>query len=154
MSIVERLDDYGKPAWITLMILSFVVFWPAGLVVLGYMLWSGRMGCKSKGKVASYDSHGMNGRGSHRGPGRWYRPAKFAATSGNSAFDDYREATLRRLEEEQDEFKGFLDQLRQARDKSEFDQFMADRASKADVTDVEDISEKTTKGKKGGKSAN
>ena len=48
-------------------------------------------------------------------------------TSGNRAFDDYREATLKRLEEEEREFRAFLDRLRQAKDKSEFDQFMAER---------------------------
>jgi hypothetical protein len=33
--------------------------------------------------------------------------------------------TLRRLEEEQTEFKDFLDRLRHAKDKEQFDQFMA-----------------------------
>ena len=46
-------------------------------------------------------------------------------TSGNRAFDDYRSETLRRLEEEQQEFKDFLVRLRHAKDKEEFDQFMA-----------------------------
>jgi len=40
---------------------------------------------------------------------------------------DYREETLRRLEEEQREFHDFLGRLRMAKDKAEFDQFMADR---------------------------
>ena len=57
----------------------------------------------------------MEGRGSY-GP-----------SSGNRAFDEYREETLKRLEEEQTEFKSFLDRLRHAKDKSEFDQFMAER---------------------------
>lgn len=46
-------------------------------------------------------------------------------SSGNRAFDEYRSDTLRRLEEEQVEFKNFLDRLRHAKDKEEFDQFMA-----------------------------
>ena len=46
-------------------------------------------------------------------------------TSGNRAFDEYRSETLRRLEEEQQEFKDFLVRLRHAKDKEEFDQFMA-----------------------------
>jgi len=46
-------------------------------------------------------------------------------TSGNRAFDEYRMETLRRLEEEQVEFKNFLDRLRHAKDKEEFDAFMA-----------------------------
>lgn len=48
-------------------------------------------------------------------------------TSGNRAFDDYRAETLKRLEEEQREFRNFLDRLRFAKDKTEFDQFMAER---------------------------
>ena len=47
-------------------------------------------------------------------------------SSGNHAFDEYRDETLRRLEEEEREFKEFLDRLRQAKDKAEFDQFMAE----------------------------
>ena len=46
-------------------------------------------------------------------------------SSGNRAFDEYRMETLRRLEEEQTEFKDFLDRLRHAKDKEQFDQFMA-----------------------------
>jgi hypothetical protein len=38
--------------------------------------------------------------------------------------------TLRRLEEEQKEFRDFLERLRHAKDKAEFDQFMADRRSR------------------------
>ena len=26
---VARVDDFGKPAWITLMVLGFIVFWPS-----------------------------------------------------------------------------------------------------------------------------
>jgi hypothetical protein len=48
-------------------------------------------------------------------------------SSGNRAFDEYREATLKRLEEEQREFRTFLDNLRHAKDRAEFDQFMAQR---------------------------
>jgi Protein of unknown function (DUF2852) len=55
----------------------------------------------------------------------WFRPS-----SGNHAFDEYRAETLRRLEEEQREFKEFLERLRFARDKTEFDQFMAERRNR------------------------
>jgi len=47
------------------------------------------------------------------------------SSSGNRAFDEYRSETLRRLEEEQKEFKEFLIRLRHAKDKEEFDAFMA-----------------------------
>jgi len=53
----------------------------------------------------------------------WFGPA----SSGNRAFDDYRSETLKRLEEEQREFKDFLARLRFAKDRAEFDQFMAER---------------------------
>ena len=53
-----------------------------------------------------------------------------SASSGNRAFDEYRAETLRRLEEEQREFKEFLDRLRHAKDKAEFDQFMAERRNR------------------------
>ena len=51
--------------------------------------------------------------------------------TGNSAFDAYREDTLRRLEDEQQSFENFLQRLRDAKDKAEFDQFMNERARKA-----------------------
>jgi hypothetical protein len=137
MAILETLDGYGKPAWFALMIVSFMVFWPLGLFILLYMIGSGRMGCWNKGKVAAYSANGFGFGSRCSGPGRWYRAGKMATSSGNRAFDEYREATLKRLEEEQAEFHGFLDKLRQARDKAEFDQFMADRARQADVSDVE-----------------
>ena len=61
-----------------------------------------------------------------KGAGEWFGPA----TSGNRAFDEYRSETLKRLEEEQREFKDFLARLRFAKDRAEFDQFMADRRSR------------------------
>jgi len=103
--ITAKLDGWGKGAWIATMVVAFILFWPLGLFILGYMIWSGRMGCKS-----------MKSR-RHR----WTR------STGNTVFDDYREETLRRLEDEQSAFEGFLEKLRKAKDKAEFDQFMDDR---------------------------
>ena len=54
----------------------------------------------------------------------------YAPSSGNRAFDDYRADTLRRLEDEQREFREFLARLRLAKDKTEFDQFMAERGNR------------------------
>ena len=54
------------------------------------------------------------------------------ATRGHDAFDEYRQETLRRLEEEQREFQEFLTRLRMAKDKTEFDQFMAERRTSTD----------------------
>lgn len=139
MSIAERLDNHGKGAWIGLMILSFIVFWPVGLFMLCYMLWSGRMGCWTKSGVARRKDSGS---GVSSGPGRWYSAAAAYKSSGNRAFDEYREATLRRLEEEKEEFVEYMEKLRQARDKEEFERFMADRQKNKDVettaSEVED----------------
>jgi len=60
--------------------------------------------------------------------------APWGPSSGNRAFDEYRAETLRRLEEEQKEFRSFLDRLRMAKDKSEFDQFMSERRNRPDST--------------------
>jgi hypothetical protein len=57
-------------------------------------------------------------------------PVWSGPSSGNRAFDEYRSETLRRLEDEQREFRDFLDRLRMAKDKSEFDQFMAERRNR------------------------
>lgn len=119
MGITAKIDEWGKPAWIALMVVSFIVFWPIGLALLGYLIWSGRLGCKG-----GYQDM-------FKARGRWHGPCgapwKRSESSGNAAFDEYKADTLRRLEEEQDEFMAFLDRLRQAKDKAEFDQFMADR---------------------------
>ena len=131
MTIAAHLDDIGKPAWIGLMIVSFVLWWPLGLVVLGYLVGSGRMSCWAHGGGERWQRRmermqermeRMQGAAERWGGGRRYR-----GTSGNRAFDEYRAETLRRLEEEQREFMEFLDRLRHAKDKVEFDQFMAER---------------------------
>ncbi len=52
---------------------------------------------------------------------------KNRSNSGNTAFDAYKEDTLKRLEDEQSAFQGFLQRLREAKDKTEFDDFMDNR---------------------------
>jgi len=143
-----RLDRWGRPDWagphhdnydsrhdwqprfhpgrIILIVAGFIIWWPLGLAALAYSLWSRNMGCWS------HDRHGRWAdkmermqykmeRMRSRMEGRGY----YAPSSGNRAFDEYRQDTLRRLEEEQVEFKNFLDRLRHAKDKEEFDAFMA-----------------------------
>ena len=134
-AVMDRLDDLPKPALIALAVIGFVVFWPVGLALLVYMIWSGRMLCGRHGRY-----------------GRWYNPEEREAarnewrarreewkawkrrnrwggqsSSGNVAFDEYREETLRKLDEEQREFRDYLDKLRSAKDRAEFDQFMNER---------------------------
>ena len=116
MTIAAKLDELGKPAWIALMVLGFVAWWPIGLATLAFIIGSGRMGCGHRGRWQQQQ-------GANPFAGWW----KDQRSSGNRAFDDYRAETLRRLEEEQREFRDFLERLRAAKDKAEFDQFMADR---------------------------
>lgn len=47
----------------------------------------------------------------------------------NSAFEDYRRATIARLEKEADEFRSYLDGLRRAADASAFQAFLRARKS-------------------------
>ena len=52
--VVTTLDDYGRPAWIGVMVLAFILFWPAGLAILAYLIWSGRMGCGRSGDMSRW----------------------------------------------------------------------------------------------------
>lgn len=125
MQLVTTLDEYGKPAWITAMIVGFVLWWPIGLGVLAYMIGSGRMGCGWKRNLRESFRDSEFGREMMR----WRSGMAPFQSSGNRAFDEYRAETLRRLEEEANEFQSFLQRLRHAKDKAEFDQFMSERRS-------------------------
>lgn len=115
------LDERGRWAWIAAMVLGFVIFWPVGLALLAYMIWSKRM----FGRSCSYRRHDH-----HRSMGDFARHGGFRS-SGNSAFDAYKADTLRRLQDEQEAFESFLNRLRAAKDQKEFDAFMEERAAKA-----------------------
>lgn len=126
--LVERLDDYGKPAWITAMVLGFILFWPIGAAILAYMIWSGRMICGRHGEMSRWQQR-MAGRW-ERKRGQWAQRERGYRSSGNGAFDEYREETIARLETEEREFREFLSRLRMAKDRAEFDQFMTERRAK------------------------
>ena len=133
MTLVAKLDDFGKPAWLAVMILGFIVWWPIGLAILGYIIWSGRMGC-GRGHWGQWKRERWNTMNRRRQWGaRGY-------DSGNSAFEDYKEETLRKLEDEQKEFLDFLQRLRHAKDKAEFDQFMAERRNRPQTPPAEEPS--------------
>jgi len=123
MPLVAKLDDLGKPAWIALLILGFIYWWPVGLATLAFLIGSGRMSSWRHGGMTRWSCN-MD---EMRSAGTWWRPSR----SGNQAFDDYRTETLRRLEDEQREFQEFLRRLRAAKDKQEFDQFMDERRSRS-----------------------
>ncbi|MCK8485000.1 DUF2852 domain-containing protein [Aliiroseovarius sp. S2029] len=119
------LDERGKGAWIAVMVISFIFFWPIGLALLAYMIWSKRMFSKC--------SHSRSTDSTAWKDARYARRHGFSS-SGNTAFDAYKAETLRRLMSEQEAFEAFLERLRAAKDKSEFDQFMEERANAAKAT--------------------
>src|SRR5580700_3335102 len=55
MSCAARSDEWGRyppmnwwtwhPGWIVLMVLGFIFWWPVGLAILAFTLWSRKMGC-------------------------------------------------------------------------------------------------------------
>jgi hypothetical protein len=141
MPITAKLDEFGKPAWIALTVLGFMVFWPLGLCILAFAIGSGRMGCGHYGSQDRWQ-HKMErmqrkmdwmrsrmGGGAPSGGSFWGS----APTSGNRAFDEYRNDTLKRLEDEQREFREFLERLRFAKDKTEFDSFMNERRNRPET---------------------
>ncbi len=124
-----------KPQWspltIGLMVLGFILFWPLGLAMLGYILWGEKFGGSAEKAQAYWNkgcSYVRNNNSRHGFAGHSNR------SSGNAAFDDYREEQLRRLEEERarldaeiDAFHEYMANLRKAKDREEFDRFMNDR---------------------------
>jgi hypothetical protein len=98
------------------MVLGFIVFWPIGLAILGYVIWR-----RSQGVEAGIPA--------------WVpRIGPLARSTGNSAFEDWKKTELDRLEEErrklmtaQQEFETFLGNLKRAKDREEFDRFLGER---------------------------
>jgi hypothetical protein len=124
----HMLQSPWHPGWIAVTILGFLFWWPIGLALLFFTLGSRKMGCwshhgqdrwQNKIERMQWKMERMKNRMERHGFG--FGPP----SSGNRAFDEYRHETLRRLEEEQEEFKEFLARLRHAKDKEEFDAFMA-----------------------------
>ncbi|HEY2530353.1 MAG TPA: DUF2852 domain-containing protein [Xanthobacteraceae bacterium] len=145
MAIAAVLEEIPKPVWILLMILGFMAWWPIGLVLLALMIGGRRMTCWNHNGCGHWEPSAghwqakmermqermdrVRGRmeQARRNGGGWGAQR----SSGNRAFDDYRTETLRRLEDEQREFKEFLERLRFAKDRAEFDQFMNERRNRA-----------------------
>ncbi|WOI54229.1 DUF2852 domain-containing protein [Parvularcula sp. LCG005] len=121
-----------RPAWtpvnMALMIFFFATgLWVFGLAMIAYMLYGREMGLdfsnwgKAKRSVnGAFD----NARSSAKSWGTQ------SSSTGNAAFDDWREEEMARLDEERrklDEarrdFEEYVRELRRARDREEFDAF-------------------------------
>lgn len=159
-----------RPAWtpatIALMVGGFIVFAPAGLAMLAYIIWGERFyvwrdngGSAGgfvrdilQGKNSSGMDSGSKRSGSKWSGSKWYREHRaerggFSAT-GNMAFDDWRDSELnrlaaerRKLDEMRDEFDAYARELRRAKDKDEFERFMAARDSSPRTKTVPDVKE-------------
>jgi Protein of unknown function (DUF2852) len=139
----DWLDARGRKAWIISMVLGFIVFWPVGLALLAYMIW----GKKMFGRTCNQTHHNdRRDRWAAKMERKFERASGGRATysygsSGNAAFDSYKDDMLRRLEAEQTAFEAFLQRLRDAKDKSEFDAFMEDRARTAATPTTDNLPE-------------
>lgn len=133
-----------RPAWtpatIALMVLGFVFFWPLGLAMLAYIIWGDRLpGVKHGINQATDDFVGK-----FRRKGQEFsRFTGVMNSTGNSAFDDWRDEELKRLDEERrkldearSEFEAHIRELRRARDREEFERFMAERRKNTSQDDV------------------
>jgi len=100
------------PLAIFAMIVGFILWWPLGLAVIGYILWGGSVDQLVDDLTAKASAAWRSSR---------------AFQSGSPVFDAYRAETLKRLEDEQAEFADFVRKLREARDREEFDRFMRER---------------------------
>jgi hypothetical protein len=157
------LHDW-RPIEIVAMVLGFILYWPIGLAILIAKVWqkkhayagdlpsfvSAQMQQKFREKMQEkwerkMGRHGFGGmrrqdfynwsfgacdrRGAGGPPWQW-KPS----STGNLAFDEWREAELARLEAEREklraaeqEFTTFAENLRRAKDREEFERFMAQR---------------------------
>jgi hypothetical protein len=132
------------PFELAAMILGFIFFWPIGLAVVLWKIWQRKhdyegdlfdFGRERFANMCGLWESASAGAGEKSAKQGWRGPG-FMHSSGNTAFDDWRESELARLEEErrklaeaQRDFAEHIDQLRRARDREEFESFMRARKS-------------------------
>ena len=142
--------SHWTPLEIAAMVLGFVFFWPVGLAILGYKMWTRRYGGADLQTMASgafSRAQGVMNNVASAKPGAaspWRGFASQTVGSGNRAFDDWKATQVSRLDEERrkldderkkldeahKEFNAFVEQVRHAKDREEFERFMKDRAPK------------------------
>ena len=129
----RRMMPLLRPAWtpftIGLTVILFMLhLWPLALGMIAYIIWGDRLDAlKADANRATdglFQRFGSFGRPAPAGFGR----------SGNVAFDDWREAEMKRLDEEraklhemEREFDAYQRELRRAKDREEFETFLRDR---------------------------
>lgn len=149
-------NAFIRPAWtpvtIAMMIIGFMIFWPLGLAMIAYIVWGDRLE-SFKSDVNTATDRASEVFSKTRGFGCSKRHSR----TGNVAFDDWREAELKRLHEERmkldtmrAEFDDYARELRRAKDQDEFEHFMAHRAKPVDASEKKASKPKSVK-KSGGK---
>jgi hypothetical protein len=100
-----------------------LLFWPLALLLGGGLIWRARARWQ-RAIDARYGS---------------VRPAATAGSGAfaNSAFEEYRAETLRRLDEECGKFREFLERLRRSHDRKEFEAYMAARRDRRVITQAD-----------------
>ena len=118
-----------RPAWtpvnVALMILFFATgLWFLGLAAIGYMMYGKDLGLDFSNWGSAKSSVKRSAKGFS------WSSNRTGETSGNAAFDAWREAEIERLKEEKrkldearDAFEQHMKDLRMARDREEFDNF-------------------------------
>ena len=132
-----------RPFEIAAVVVGFFVFWPVGLALLIFKLWGRSLGYEGDlfSLAAEQGAKVTNAFGDvsrEAARGGWAGPS-FMRSTGNIAFDEWREGELARLEEErrklaeaERDFAEHIAELRRARDRNEFDSFMRARKGNAD----------------------
>jgi hypothetical protein len=144
------MKSFIRPAWtpvtIAMMIFGFMIFWPLGLAMIAYIVWGDRLDAFKADMNRATDKAGTV-----------FSRSNFATSrTGNVAFDDWREAELKRLHEERlrldgmrAEFDEYARELRRAKDQKEFDTFMSHRTETVDNEPAAKVA-KPSKAKKAG----
>lgn len=137
---------------IVAIVLGFIIWWPIGLGLLMWKLWRARSGRPSDLVEAARNLEenmmykwpetarrwgcASRRRAEEAMPAGWGFAAPGRST-GNAAFDEWRDAELARLEEERRkledaarEFSDYVENLRKAKDREEFNAFMQERSTK------------------------
>ncbi len=147
----RRHRSRWRPLEVFAVVLGFIVFWPLGLGLLMWKLWRSKNGQSADIVQAARD---LEDKVMHSWPEkarRWgcsrrqeatnWSNASWGFTSnvrstGNAAFDEWRDGELARLEEERrkleaagKEFSDHIESLRRAKDREEFEAFMRSRNS-------------------------
>ena len=122
-----ELDEIGEMAWLPVALLAALLVWRSRSALLTGTAESERLQAWRAGPAGAAGNWMAAKAGLAL---RWVQGVQRGngVSSGNQGFDTYRADALRGLEDEQGEFRAFLERLRRARDQSEFDAFMAERA--------------------------